>query len=891
MSAQEPLLGVNKRRQGISTRTVIRVSMAGSAFVAVLYLYFYTRTHAWQVLTVSLLAMASLLSLAWASRLLKTGRDDLCGHVLLITILFTYGGSELVLKGVTPYLLSGIPLIVLVGWVVLPGQWVAWLRASASLAGWIALVNWLEPLPRYEAFQATPAQPIFILGVSITVSAFVLWQIVRALRVGSIRTRLIISFAILVVLPVAVSTLVSSILNADNARRQVFAQLQSVAVLKATEIEGWLRELQDSLLITSIYEEDRVRMRRLLKTETMLPVRQEAYGRLKARFSDIISQVSGFKELFVMDATGTVILSTDNAHEGLAFGESELLRQGLEGPYTSPPTDEFSPGEISILVARPILNPEGETLGVLVGRAGLTALDQIMLESSGLGETGETYLVSSDYMLLTPSRFEGYEPLKSRVHTLGVNSALNDNIDSYAVYVNYRNVPVLGVYRWIPDLQAALMAEQEQSEAIRSSNQILLTNIGLSVLALAVALAASLWVTRGITGPLHQLARVAGRITQGDLELEAPVERQDEIGALATAFNSMTAQLRSLIGTLEERVAERTRDLEQRTRYMEAAAEVGRAAATILDADRLARQVVELVRQRFDLYYVGLFRLDETHQWAVLHAGTGEAGRAMLERGHRIQVGEGMIGWSIAHGQARVASQAEADAVRLSTPELPLTRSEAALPLRSRGQVLGALTVQSAQPNAFTPDMLTVLQTVADQVAVALDNARLFGEAQAAIEAQRRAFGELGTQAWRQLLQARPAIGYRRTSKGRMPITQPPPLEADDHQLSFAIQVRGQTIGHLVARRPPDMPPWSEEEKDTLGVLVEQLGLVLEDAQLFYESQRAAQREQFQRQIIEQVRAAPDVQTIAQTAVEELTKALNAGRAFIKFTVNGEETT
>ena len=123
-----------------------------------------------------------------------------------------------------------------------------------------------------------------------------------------------------------------------------------------------------------------------------------------------------------------------------------------------------------------------------------------------------------------------------------------------------------------------------------------------------------------------------------------------------------------------------TRELERRADYLETSAEVSRSATSILDAEQLIQQTVDLIRERFGLYYVGLFLLDATGQWAVLRAGTGEAGRAMLARGHRLKVGEGMIGWCIANAQARIALDASEDVMRVAPPELPETRSEAALP-------------------------------------------------------------------------------------------------------------------------------------------------------------------------------------------------------------------
>ena len=125
-----------------------------------------------------------------------------------------------------------------------------------------------------------------------------------------------------------------------------------------------------------------------------------------------------------------------------------------------------------------------------------------------------------------------------------------------------------------------------------------------------------------------------------------------------------------------------------------------------------------------------------------------------------------MIGWIIANDQARVAQVEEKDALRLATPELPETRSEAALPLRSRDQVLGALTVQSTMPGAFDGATVTVLQTVADQVALAIDNAQLFQQTQKSLDAARRAYSELSRDAWMELLRGHPELGFLRNELG-----------------------------------------------------------------------------------------------------------------------------
>ncbi len=179
----------------------------------------------------------------------------------------------------------------------------------------------------------------------------------------------------------------------------------------------------------------------------------------------------------------------------------------------------------------------------------------------------------------------------------------------------------------------------------------------------------------------------------------------------------------------------------RRAAQLATAAEVSGAASSILSLEELLPQTVELIRQRFDLYYVGVFLLDETGRWAVLRAGTGEAGRRMLEMGHKLEVGgRSMIGWCTANARARIALDVGAEAIRFDNPLLPETRSEMALPLISRGRVIGAMTIQSSKPAAFTEEDITALQTMADQLATAIENARLFAEAGQALTETRQLF-------------------------------------------------------------------------------------------------------------------------------------------------------
>jgi GAF domain-containing protein len=396
--------------------------------------------------------------------------------------------------------------------------------------------------------------------------------------------------------------------------------------------------------------------------------------------------------------------------------------------------------------------------------------------------------------------------------------------------------------------------------------------------------------------PITDLAAVARRMAGGDLSVRARSLRRDETGELAEAYNNMADQIEELVGGLEQTVADRTRDLEQRSAYLEATADVGRAAASMLAADQLSREVVELIRERFGLYYVGLFLVDEAREWAVLRAGTGQAGRALLARGHRIQVGEGMIGWSVAQGQSRVAQLAEEDAVRLATAELPDTRSEAALPLRSRGRVLGALSVQHTQPGVFDEDTMAVLQTMADQVAVALENARLFTESQAALESAQRAYGELSRGAWNELLRPRADWGYRYTQQTVTPVEgvwRPEMLQAGqtgeiargggngDSTLAIPLKVRDQVVGVLGFRKG-EGDAWTDEEAELLESFVAQLEAALESARLYQETQQRAVQEQLTSEITARMRETLDVDTVLRTAIREMGTVLGIPRVEVR---------
>ncbi len=225
-------------------------------------------------------------------------------------------------------------------------------------------------------------------------------------------------------------------------------------------------------------------------------------------------------------------------------------------------------------------------------------------------------------------------------------------------------------------------------------------------------------------------------------------DEQIEALRLFANYAGLAIENARLYTAVQRELTERERllaDLERRSSQLQTAAEVSHAASSTLDPDELIQQVVDLARDRFDLYYAGLFLVDTGASegeptWAILQAGTGEAGQKMLEQGHKLKIGgSSMIGWCAANKQARIALDVGEEAVRFDNPLLPKTRSELALPLVSRGEVIGALTIQSTQEAAFSDEDIAVLQTMADQLANAIVNARLYEQAQQEIAERKQA--------------------------------------------------------------------------------------------------------------------------------------------------------
>jgi GAF domain-containing protein/HAMP domain-containing protein len=404
----------------------------------------------------------------------------------------------------------------------------------------------------------------------------------------------------------------------------------------------------------------------------------------------------------------------------------ESIRQGQ--PYRGPVT--LSEYQLPVMIiAQPVLGPEGKEIGGLVVQVDLTTMWTVIADTR-IGESGYAYIVDESGYLLV------YQRLSDLSQRLTLAELIGSDADAIlrgksATYRGVNGVPVIGVSAPMSYKAWTVVAEVPRSEVYASVyhsswlvGSALMASIAAMVLAVVI-------VDRRVIRRLGKLQTGVEMLASRQFGVQLQLPGNDELNTLAVAFERMAGQLQELYAELEHKVADRTRQLERRTVQLETAAEVSRAASSTLNTERLLSQTVELITDRFNLYYVGLFLVDEGGEWAVLQAATGEAGRQMMVQGHRLRVGGvSMVGWCTANAQARVALDVGEEAVRFDNPLLPDTHSEMALPLISRGRALGALDVQSTKEAAFDEADIAVMQTMADQVANAIENARLFEETQ-----------------------------------------------------------------------------------------------------------------------------------------------------------------
>jgi GAF domain-containing protein/HAMP domain-containing protein len=604
-----------------------------------------------------------------------------------------------------------------------------------------------------------------------------------------------------------------------------------------------------------------------------------------------------YEQIRLLDANGQLVVQSSL---GTTPAGTTVTDQSRSGIYQAMQNAQLRsedqamavlPGDSpAVEIASAIRWRNNTVIGFLVARLNIsrTIYDNLAFKDSTFN--AYSYLISQNHAVLTPPESRAQAAASSDSRT--AQTALNGET-AVDVYTLPNGQEVIGYYAPVPNSQFALITEVPSDAAL----PVVLRNVSVQGFVLVVGAAALIgFLMVGlfnliIVPPLNHLRETAEAVSGGNFSTPIPdVERGDEIGSLATAFSNMRDQVQNLIRDLEARVAARTHDIE-------ATQEIGRFAATQRDLQTLMDRVVSLIVERFpNIYHAQIFLLDPERIYAVLRASTGDAGKALLARGHRLAVGSvSVIGQVTQRAQVVVARDTSVSQVHRRNEFLQETRAELAIPLRVGDTVIGALDVQSKQRDAFNQDQVNVLQIMADQLAVAIENARLYQESVRRLAEIEESNRQATLRAWQDYMRDQRVreleseagvktnlntVDLRQTAVSQGKIVVGDATERNTVPIAVPIQLRGQTLGAVQWELP--VKDLDDNKLQLAQDLANRLAVSLENARLFQDSQRTAERERLVNSIASKLTAQTDIEEILQTAVREVGQALRAPEVSIR---------
>lgn len=546
------------------------------------------------------------------------------------------------------------------------------------------------------------------------------------------------------------------------------------------------------------------------------------------------------------DLTGMNIARNDDAKPA-NYSDRYWFQNALTGaPVTFQTLIGRTSGKPALVVSAPIRDTSGAIIGVGMFAADLTELSE-QVRVRKVGESGYIYVVDSQNKVLAhPDPAYTTDELYD-MSTYPPVAALRQGQEGLTTFTDENGVR-WRAYTSVLENGWGVITQQPEVEILAPVRQFQKISIALIVAGATVMLVLSWNIIRRTLLPINVLTDTASAIAAGDINQVVEVKGSDEIAILSSSFNEMTSQLRGMIISLEERVQDRTHDLEL-------AAEVGRIITEkVVDLHEMLTSAVELIRNRFNLYYTQVYLSDPNQKTLVLKAGTGEVGVQLLQRNHRLSINSASI-----NGKAAVEKKPVivADTARnpnfLPNPLLPNTRSEMAIPLIAGGQVIGVLDMQSEIPGALNEYNLTAFEALAGQLAIAIQNANLFAQTQEArqqIEEIARRTTQAGWEDFLNSIDRGERIGYFYNQDKVLALQNAEEIPPQQN-MSIPISVTGVEVGKIQV--VDDSYAWTPYDIELISAAAAQLSRHIEGLRLLSQAEQyRSQAEQALRQLTRQ---------------------------------------
>jgi PAS domain S-box-containing protein len=442
--------------------------------------------------------------------------------------------------------------------------------------------------------------------------------------------------------------------------------------------------------------------------------------------------VPDFAEAFITDQYGGLVAAgarTSDYYQADEAWWQAAYNDGAGGVYIGEPEFDESSGVIGVNMAVPVYDSGGQVIGVM--RTTLNANEMVgRLQTLDLGTTGGAGLFLGEHV------FSAHEELEEEEHEghegdiatimIQVGSSLEGHLDATIegepsiVAYHALHAPSGGEY--LDSLGWKVVLHQAKSEVLAPVNQVNTASLILNGVIVLISTVAAIFVAQVVAAPILKLTDAVQRFAAGDRSVRTESDARDEIGTLVSSFNTMAEE----VDTLMTDVQIRSQELAERTRELEASQRVTFAASERVTPDELLDLVVNLIRDQFDLYHAQVYLVDDEEKAAVLKQSTGYAGRQLLTRRHKIPLdATSLVTQAIHTGEPVLVTDTAEDPNFMANPLLPETRAELVVPLKLKDEIIGVLDAQDRTPGRFGPSTIDLFQSMADQVAILLENSEL----------------------------------------------------------------------------------------------------------------------------------------------------------------------